>query len=259
MPMSVVLPFAGWRYDQYQVTLAKVIAPLSSDIDDQLRLELYKADDRNVIRLLAPESWPSSATHLDAWREDGLLVQDKDAVYIVEQEYESEGQRRISRGVIAKLLLGDAGLKEPLAIDRIRAVRGNLEPAVGVFDSATNDALPLERYSSGEPTLDVTDRNGVRHKVWVILPASQIEEIISNIQQVDIPAGGGTYEAAACYRDEVRQCIVNAGRPAPEAGSLDCDYVMAFLIPNAYGAVEEASGACSRLKPVSGLVFYLFW
>ena len=125
------------------------------------------------------------ARTLAAWRSDGTLRKDpRPSVYVYEQAYRVPGTdvERTQRGFFARLRLEPFGpgsgvlphertLSGPKE-DRYRLLRAtgvNTSPVVGLYEDPGRAAAPaLAAIAAGTPDLDVTDDDGVRHRLWVV-------------------------------------------------------------------------------------------
>ena len=255
--MSSIFPFPGWRYDPGKVDLAKVTAPPYDIISPEEQNDLYTRDDRNVVRLIFGKTsdadspndnrYTRAAAHLDAWRGDGLFLQDKPAVYLYEQTFENGGKSYVRRGFFARIRLSEWG-KEGIyphektlsgpkqdRLDLMRSTRGNLEPIFGLLadpDAEVADALAgLIEYA---PCLDIVDDDGVENRMWVVDDQDLLHKLLSLMPEPEIFIADGhhRYETALAYQNEVREKMRAAGQVPPLRGDLDCDYIMMFIVPD---------------------------
>ncbi|MDR0362235.1 MAG: DUF1015 domain-containing protein [Planctomycetota bacterium] len=254
--MTTIFPFRGWRYDPGKVNPGDVVAPPYDVIDAEEQKALYARNDRNVVRLTfgfvhagdgeRDNRYARAATHLDAWREEGLFLQDKPAVYLYEQTFDHGGGTFTRRGFFARLRLSDWGeggvyphektLSGPKRdrLDLMRATRGDLEPIFGLLgdpDGAVSGTLAsLVDY---EPCLDV-NREGVENRMWVVDDGERLHRLLSLMPnpEIFIADGHHRYETALAYRNEVRAKMREAGQPQPPPGDMDSDYIMMFIVPD---------------------------
>jgi uncharacterized protein (DUF1015 family) len=166
---------------------------------------------------------------LAAWRSDGTLRKDPHpSVYVYEQTYQVPGTdvERTQRGFFARLRLEPFGPESSVLPhertlagpreDRYRLLRAtgvNTSPVVALFDEesgATRERLAFA--AAGPADLEVTDDDGVRHRLWA-LPADgdgASAEIAAALmaaasgRPVTIADGHHRYETALQYRDERR-------------------------------------------------------
>ncbi len=255
--MSSIFPFPGWRYNPGVVDLAKVMAPPYDIIDTDEQTALYAKDDRNVVRLIFGRTFSEdnekdnrytrAAAHLDAWRADGLFVQDKPAIYLYEQTFSTGGRDYARRGFFSRVRLSEWGkegvyphektLSGPKQdrLDLMRSTRGNLEPIFGLLADPEGDVSDaLASLVSYEPFLDITDDDGVHNKMWVVDDEKLLHRLLSLMPspEIFIADGHHRYETALAYQAEVREKMQKAGQVPPLRGDLDCDYIMMFIVPD---------------------------
>lgn len=261
--MPQLQPFAGWRFDPGKADYALVTMPPSEEVDEATRDALYRRNDRNAVRLIMGRPFSSdteydnadsrAAAHLDAWRAEGLFIQDRPAVYVCQQDFTRGGQPAACRGFFARMLLAapenggafpHAALREDSVarhLARIRATRANLEPVVGLLTDPSGDiSRTLYGMCQYPPVADFADAAGTRQRFWVLDAPEQAPAFCQGCsqEQVIIAAGHQRYAAAIRYRDAVREALRQAGQPVPEYGELAEDYVMAYVVPDGDPGLE---------------------
>lgn len=250
--MPVVRPFRAIRYDADAVgDLTLVVSPPYDVISPTEQAALMARHPANVVRLDLPpeagsdpdEKYREAARTFARWRTEGVLRKDpRPSVYVYEQSYRVPGSdlERVQRGFFARLRLepfGPAGgilphertLSGPKE-DRYRLLRAtgaNFSPVVGLYADPRGRAVEiLARATEGEPLADVTDGDGVRHRLWGVAAAPAADQpdgttsapaddpatelaAIAGAGPVTIADGHHRYETALRYRDErrmVRSC-----------------------------------------------------
>jgi uncharacterized protein (DUF1015 family) len=232
-----IRPFRALRYDPEVATdLAVVVAPPYDVIGPELQRRLLDRHPRNVVRLDLPpvepgddpdERYRRAARTLAAWRSDGTFHKDpRPAIYVYEQVYRvpGSGVERTQRGFFARLRLEAFGPESgvlpherTLAAPRedryrlLRATGVNTSPVVGLYDDASGGASAiLASIAARRPDIDVTDDDGVVHRLWVAPAdgdnADHVAELvrIAARDAVTIADGHHRYETALRYRDERR-------------------------------------------------------
>lgn len=253
--MPDIRPFRALRYDpEVAGDPAALVAPPYDVIGPDLHRELLARHPRNSVRLDLPqaesgedpdERYRRVARTLAAWRQDGTLRKDpKPSVYVYEQAYRVPGTtvERTQRGFFARLRIEPFGpdggvlphertLTGPKE-DRYRLLRAtglNTSPVVGLYEDPARGAAPaLVAITVGIPALDVTDDEGVRHRVWAVPDEGEGSVAAAlcataGAGPVFIADGHHRYETAVRYRDE---------RRANHAGEQDPSYdfiLMLFL------------------------------
>jgi uncharacterized protein (DUF1015 family) len=232
-----IRPFRALRYAPEVVgDVALVVAPPYDVIDAELQRRLLDRHPKNVVRLDLPqvelgddpdERYRRAARTLAAWRSDGTFHKDpRPAIYVYEQAYGVPGSdlERTQRGFFARLRLEafgpDSGVLphertlEGPREDRYRLLRAtgvNTSPVVGLFDDASGSASAiLASIATGRPEIDVTDDDGVAHRLWLAPAEGDHAESVSELLRiaaggaVTIADGHHRYETALRYRDERR-------------------------------------------------------
>ena len=256
--MPDLRPFRALRYEPSRVRdLAAVVAPPYDVIDPEMRARLVARDPANVVRLDMPveelgdgpdDRYRRAARTLAAWRSDGTLRKDpQPSIYVYEQRYLIPGtqRERTQRGFFARLRLEPYGpdsgvlphertLSGPKE-DRYKLLRAtgvNTSPVVVLFDDisgSTEDRLAA--VAGGPPDLDVSDDDGVCHRMWSLPasgdgPASIVAGSLleaGGAAPVTIADGHHRYETALRYRDERRM-----SRSCDEDPPFD--YVLALML-----------------------------
>ena len=256
--MPDLRPFRALRYESSRVRdLAAVVAPPYDVIDPEMRARLVARDPANVVRLDMPveelgdgpdDRYRRAARTLAAWRSDGTLRKDpQPSIYVYEQRYLVPGteRERTQRGFFARLRLEPYGpdsgvlphertLSGPKE-DRYKLLRAtgvNTSPVVVLFDDisgSTEDRLAA--VAGGPPDLDISDDDGVCHRMWSLPasgdgPASIVAGSLldaGGAAPVTIADGHHRYETALRYRDERRM-----SRSCDEDPPFD--YVLALML-----------------------------
>lgn len=235
--MPDIRPFRALRYDPETVgDVGLVVAPPYDVIGADLHRDLLARHPCNSVRLDLPvgepgedpdERYRRAARTLTAWRSDGTLRKDpRPSVYVYEQAYRVPGTdvERTQRGFFARLRIEPFGhgssvlphertLSAPKE-DRYRLLRAtgiNTSPVVGLYEDADRAAPPaLAAAIAGPVAADVTDGDGVRHRLWVVPDDGQGSPAATLIAAaaagpVFIADGHHRYETALRYRDERRK------------------------------------------------------
>jgi uncharacterized protein (DUF1015 family) len=251
-------PFRALRFEPSRVgDLGAVVAPPYDVIDAPTRASLVARHPANVVRLDLPveelgdgpdDRYRRAARTLATWRSDGTLRKDPHpSIYIYEQRYRVPGTdvERLQRGFFARLRLESYGpeagvlphertLSGPKE-DRYKLLRAtgvNTSPVIALFDDPSGAAEErLAAVAAGQPDIDLTDDEGVCHRMWA-LPASGDGPASVVAGQLLASAGAGPvtiadghhrYETALRYRDERRMT-----RSCEEDPPFD--YVMALML-----------------------------
>jgi uncharacterized protein (DUF1015 family) len=248
--------FRALRYSPDVVPdLERVVAPPYDVISPAHRAELAARDPRNVVAIDLPadtgsadpdEKYRTAARIFAAWRSDGVLGRDRlPALYVYEQHYTIPGTstRRVQRGFYGRLRLeafgpGSGVLPHERTLagpreDRwklMRATTANLSGVMMLYEDPSGTATRLlAEVTEGPADADVTDDDGVRHRLWVVPEAGSTEPIVAGLREAagrstsTIADGHHRYETALRYRDERRLTSPDEVDPA-------FDFVLALLV-----------------------------
>ncbi|UCG39284.1 MAG: DUF1015 family protein, partial [bacterium] len=189
--MPEIQPFAGIRYNPEVIDdFSLVVAPPYDVIDAKQHAELLSLDPRNVVRLIlgttpgSPGDYAREAATMRRWVDEGVLMRDAGPrYYLIEDSFQLTGEAAPHRrwGIIGRVRLEPfetgriypherthSGPKE----DRLRVMRafgGNLSQVFALFDGdASSVRHMLEPVFAGPPAVDITDRENIGRRMWVI-------------------------------------------------------------------------------------------
>ncbi|MBN2713001.1 MAG: DUF1015 domain-containing protein [Planctomycetes bacterium] len=261
--MPQVVPFKGWRYDPGKVNYGDVVAPPASHITPAIAEMLYCRHPNNCVRLLkgkpldtdsGQNNWMTRATsHLDAWREKELFLQDRPAVYVYEQNFEYFGTERRRTGFIAKVLLSDWGSDHVFPVEKgfdevdgealelMRALRGQATPILSMIpDSDLKVSVVCKRIAAYEPLTTIDAEDGSKHRFWVVDHGDNISALMNVVsgRPLVVVDGQVAYATALAYRNDVRERIKLSGQKPPALGELECDYAMMYIVPDSEAGLE---------------------
>jgi uncharacterized protein (DUF1015 family) len=273
-PVPELRPFRALRFDAAAIgDLALVVAPPYDVIDAEQRRRLVARHPANVVRLDLPVEEPGAepddryrqaARTLAAWRSNGTLRKDPHpSVYVYEQVYRVPGTMtdRIQRGFFARLRLETFGPDARILPhertmtgpkeDRYKLLRAtgvNTSPVVGLYDDRGGTTASTLAAITGRPSdVDVTDDDGVRHRMWMVpadgegpdADAASALLAAGRPGPITIADGHHRYETALRYRDDRRMTRSCEEDPA-------FDYLLTLFV--------EATGQPLTVLPTHRLV-----
>lgn len=243
--MPNIKAFAGYYYDKNK-RCDDVIAPPYDVISPYLQGKLYKKSPFNIIRLILGKEelgdnknvnkYTRAEKYLNDWIEKGILKKDdKDSLYILQQEFVYNKQRYSRLGFIALMELTDFKKgevyphEETLSapkVDRLKlleAVKANFSPIFslyidsekvldGIFDNLKKTTPFLEAKAADE--IDSVKKlyfssgfkaevffSEVKNKIWKITDEKQISALVNMLKnkKVFIADGHHRYETALNY------------------------------------------------------------
>ena len=195
-PVPEIRPFRALRFSPATIAdPAAVVAPPYDVIDEPHRKRLLGRHAANVVRLDLPgpeqgdetdDRYRRAARTLATWRSDGTLHKDPHpSIYLYEQTYQVPGTdvSRTQRGFFARLRLEafgpDSGVlphERTLAAARedryklLRATGVNTSPVMVLYDDPARAGAPDAGACAAAPTSTCIDEDGVRHRLWALLP-----------------------------------------------------------------------------------------
>lgn len=241
--MLDVQPFRGIRYTDAAGAPSSIIAPPYDVIDENDRQRMLRENPHNIVRVdLAADGYDEAAARWSTWLRDGIVArEERPAFYAYRQTYDAPSGRRVERWgltALVKLAAYDEGIVFPHErtlphakqdrLELMRATRTQLSPVFGMHFGARGslDEM-LADVCTHEPAVDITDADGVEHRLWVI----DDPEVVNAIQAALAPAkiviadGHHRYETALAFRDEQR-AKYRGNDPADAAWN----YVMMVLV-----------------------------
>lgn len=198
--MAQVVPFLGWRYDFDKVAACDVLAPPYDVINEPERKGFVERHPNNIVRLdlgvdplgTAPtlSRYELAAADLAAWRNEGVLVEESSpAFYVYEQEFippvprcsnlQPATEKRLGFvGLVRiadyeeRIVLPHEGTLSAPKVDRrmlMETTECGISQVFGLYDDPEMVLEKLaETLRSTPPLFDITDEDGVIHRMWVV-------------------------------------------------------------------------------------------
>lgn len=249
--MADVRPLWGIRYDagRFGQDLSDVVCPPYDVISPSEQQSLYARDPCNVVRLELPmdgdgvSRYERAAVQYRAWLRDGSLREESTpAMYAYVQVFSIQAVRHERRGIVAAVRLAPweqrvvrphertlAGPKRD-RLELMRACRANFSPIWGLYHEQhqVTDAV-WETTAGREPDAEATDREGVRHQVWVVSDPAALNGVHAALAGAPIYIADGhhRYETALHYRSEM--LAESPGAPSVAAAN----FAMIYLVDSA--------------------------
>jgi uncharacterized protein (DUF1015 family) len=222
-----VEPLRALHYDSARAgDLAALVAPPYDVIDPPERAALAAQSPHNVVALDLPQAadggdpYEHAARTLADWQAEGVIVRDPEpALWAHSQDYTGpDGRRRTRHGFFARVRVEEYGAGRIRPHERThpgpkedrlrltRATRANLSPIFSLYDDPQNAAWnALAPHTDGEPTGDVTDPDGTRHRLWRVGDPTAIQAATSALADTELLIADGhhRYETARVYAEEI--------------------------------------------------------
>lgn len=227
--MAEIRPFRGLRYNTNKVRLQDVITEPYDRIPPPLQEDYYKRSPYNVVRIILgkeqdPESpekdkYRRAKIYLDEWQKEGILIREnREALYIYEQEFQAQHQTKRRTGLVARVKLEEFSSKKVLPhektfpkhkIDRLKFLRATNTNTGQIFllfkddDERVSQALD-KTLKQADLGAEVKDEDNFVHRLWVV----KDNQAIQNIQQtmadkvLIIADGHHRYETSLNYLKE---------------------------------------------------------
>jgi len=235
--MARIYPFRAWRYNLSAVRLEDVVTQPYDKISPSMQQAYYQRSPFNLVRIILglPELFDAergesvytrASRDFRAWREQGVLVQEKDpCIFAYSQRFKLPGSEIVNerRGFIALGKLHDYAdqvvFRHEQTLSKPRSDRLNLLKATHahfgqIFMLYSDPAGSVEKIlygGSGPADAEVTDEYGVLHRLWRICDPAVIRMLAASMadKKLIIADGHHRYETALNYLKETA-CVVAA-------------------------------------------------
>jgi uncharacterized protein (DUF1015 family) len=221
--MPEIKPFRGIIYNK-NLPIEKVVAPPYDVISEKERDELYDLHEFNVIRLILnrdADRYERAKKIFDDWLKNNVLVeQNEEAIYIYEQKFEIDGELYERIGIICLMKLEEFGkgdifphektFPKPKE-DRFNLLKSTNAQFDHIFGIYSDPQFKLEKlideFKPSLPLFNFEFPSGgkVWHYLYEIKNAKFFEkvgEIFENLQ-IFIADGHHRYETGLMFRDYI--------------------------------------------------------
>jgi uncharacterized protein (DUF1015 family) len=228
--MASIYPFRAWRYSLSTVRLDDVVTQPYDKISPAMQQAYYQRSPYNLVRIILglPELFDAergesvytrAARDLKAWKEQGVLVQEKDpCIFAYSQRFRVPGSDEVKerRGFIALgklyeyaeqvVFRHEQTLSKPKS-DRLNLLKATHAHFGQIFMLYSDPAGSVEKIlyeGNGPVDAEVTDEYGVLHRVWRVSDPATIRMLTSTMadKKLIIADGHHRYETALSYSKE---------------------------------------------------------
>ncbi len=228
--MARIYPFRAWRYNPSAVKLDDVVTQPYDKISPAMQQAYYQRSPYNLVRIILglPELFDAergesvytrAARDFAAWREQGVLVQEKDpCIFAYSQRFTVPGtqETRERRGFIALGKLHDYAeqvvfrheqtLSKPKS-DRLNLLKATHAHFGQIFMLYSDPSCSIEKIlydGNGPAEAEVTDEYGVLHRLWKVNDPAAIRLLTTAMadKKLIIADGHHRYETALNYSKE---------------------------------------------------------
>lgn len=227
--MAEIQPFRGIRYNTGKVKLEEVITEPYDRIPPELQQEYYRRNPYNVVRIILgkdddpehPEKdkYKRAKIYLEEWQREGILIrEDKESLYIYEQEFDLDGEKKHRRGLIARVRLEEFSTKKVLPhektfpkhkVDRLNLLRATNTNTGQIFLLYNDDDRRVlgsieDALKTAELGAELEDEDGFTHRLRIIKDSSAIHSIQQAMEDrvLIIADGHHRYETSLNYMKE---------------------------------------------------------
>ncbi|AZT89801.1 DUF1015 domain-containing protein [Caldicellulosiruptor changbaiensis] len=227
--MANIRAFRGLRYSP-EVKLDDCICPPYDIISESEREELYKKSEYNIIRVEFGKEFEGdneqnnkftrAKKYLDEWIQKGILKFDeKESVYVIEQEFEVEGRRYKRTGLIVLLELvsfeegivipHEFTLSKPKQerLNLLKHTRANISSIFGLYeDKEFNVKQVLDSIKAKKEDISYNGI-GTFERMWIVSDDDIIDKLkkLFSDKKIFIADGHHRYETALEYKKEMMQ------------------------------------------------------
>jgi len=228
--MAQIYPFRAWRYNPSSVRLEDVVTQPYDKISPSMQQAYYQRSPYNLVRIILglPELFDAergesvytrAARDLNAWREQGVLIQEKTpCVFAYAQQFKVPGTEIVKerRGFIALGKLHEYAeqvvyrheqtLSKPKN-DRLNLLKATHAHFGQIFMLYSDPAGSVEKIlydGNGPAEAEVTDEYGVLHRLWRVSDPALIRLLSTAMadKKLIIADGHHRYETALNYAKE---------------------------------------------------------
>jgi len=199
--MVEIKAFKGWLYNKEKIEdFSKVITPPNDVINDKEKEELKK-NEFSFVKLILPNGegnkYENSANLFKKWKNDKILVQDKDeAIYVYREGYSMSGKDfyRLSFMALMKLEpFGEGMLPHEKVLDKdlkdrislISTTKANFGVPFVLYDDKQKitDEMIKGAIEGKEAYIDFTDDKGVTHTLWKIDEPEIVGKLVDEMKK----------------------------------------------------------------------------
>ena len=239
--MAQIKGMRALRFTAAAGEIGELCCPPYDIISEEQRQAYLARNEHNVIRLELPKGedpYGEAGRVLKDWMENGVIARDEESLYIYEEEFTAYGQRMKVKGMICQVKLEEFSkgivLPHEETLSKAKEDRLNLMKATGCnfsqiyslyIDDGSRTRPKVDILSSGAPQVELTDGDGVTHRLWQCTDAEQIAAIAADFasRKLYIADGHHRYETGINYRNWMRE------QGFAKEGDA-CDYIMMMLV-----------------------------
>ena len=239
--MATIKPFKATRYNPKKIKdIAQVIAPPYDVISKDAQLSFHRKSHYNIVRLILSKQsrrgdkrnnrYKRAAATLQKWLKQKILISDEThGIYLYRQKYLHKNKRFVRSAFFArvkienlakKILPHERTYRKPKTdrLKLLKATKANLSPVFGLYGDPDNRVFSyLKPYIKTKPLIDISDKEGMEHRLWYVKDKNIIDKVIKEIKRkkIYIADGHHRYEAGRLYSlanpaaNSIMMCLVS--------------------------------------------------
>lgn len=228
--MARIYPFRAWRYNPSAVRLEDAVTQPYDKISPAMQQAYHQRSPYNLVRIILglPELFDAergesvytrAARDFRAWREQGVLVQEKSpCIFAYSQRFQVPGTaiEKERRGFIALGKLHDYAeqvvfrheqtLSKPKSdrLNLLKATRAHFGQIFMLYSDPAGSVEKILYEGAGKADAEVTDEYGVVHSLWRVSDPAAIRLLTTAManKRLIIADGHHRYETALNYAKE---------------------------------------------------------
>ena len=193
--MAEIRPFKALRFNTEKAgAIGELVCPPYDIISEEQRVAYLQRNPHNIIRLELPKGdhpYEQAGETLQKWLAEGVLQQDEqEGLYIYEEEFTVNGLHTKFKGCIVRVKLEEFSkgvvLPHEETLSKAKEDRFNLMKATDCnfsqiyslyMDPTHAITQQLDALSEGTPVHELTDGDGVTHRLWIVTEPAAIAPI----------------------------------------------------------------------------------
>ncbi len=226
-----------------------------------LHISRPEVDLSATIDPYSPEVYAKAAENLAAMRQEGVLIQDSSDCYYV---YRLTMGSHTQLGVVAAASVDayDSGrikrheltrpAKEQDRVRQISALNAQTGPVFLVYPSEERIDDLLSSVAEGDPAMDVTGNDAVRHQIWVVADKTRITALTLLFEQLPaLYVADGHHRSAAASRVAAERKAANPGHTGDES----YNYFLSVIFPHQQTRILDYNRVVRDLHDMTGKQF----
>lgn len=258
---QLIKPLRAWHYNREKITdMSAVVCPPYDTVSPRLLRELKKRSRYNFINVTLIDKkngYDALAKRFGKWLDDGIFIQDeKDCIYMYEQQFTLEGKTRSRFGFLALLKLDKEGVVFPHEntlsapkkdrFNLLKKIKVNMSPIFVISDRTLKSFAELSARCHRKKTdMDFYDSKHIRNRVWRLFEPALIKSLSREVSMGKLFIADGHHRFAVARRYFKKYKDVYK----------DLNYMLAYFTDSSSGLLIMPTHRIARLKETSKEIF----